>query len=284
MERAREFSRAAASLGKDLFFRRLEQLIKSEDVDLNYEIIRAENIDKARKLVGEGKILTAVPGHRAHAEIASGTVMAIKEGFGDLVKGAHIVMSVKYLDHFPTNLLPSYFDVWPVVPHTLPDYPNRDEINRIAIEKAENVEDGSIIVILPEGTRSGQKGLQEARYGAYRFWHGRGERYVMGIGTEGTEMQWPKSLGLFVGGVFYCYIGRLLPSRFIFGEPIPVAQLDEVAQRLAGEDKSQLARWQTDVVMGEIARLHLEYGKPKYAGRYKELGNLLRKRTLPQVS
>lgn len=277
MERARNLGQTAASFGKDLLFRRLEQLIRSTDFDLNYEIVGAEHIETARELIASGKILVAALDHRSYADMASGAFVAIKWGFNDLVQKAHIVMKVSYLEHFPTSLLPHYFDVWPVVPHTLSNYPNRDEINRASIEKAESLKGGSIIVITPEGTRSGETPMQEARYGAERFWHGRGERFILPIAIEGTEKQWPRKLGLAAGAFYYAWIGRLVNSRFIFGAPVAVSELDALALELAQGDDANLPKLRTDLVMGEIARLHLVEKRPEYAGKYADLGKFLKK-------
>lgn len=284
MERAREFSQQITNSGKNLIFSRLRDLIDSEDFDLNYEIIGKENISCGRELIADGKILIAALDHRSYADMATGAFVAISEGFDDLVKNANIIVKISYVKDFPTNLLPQYFNIWPVVPHTMPNYPNREEINKAAISKAQNLADGSILVITPEGARSGEASMQSARHGSERFWHGRGERYILPIAIEGTEKQWPRKIGLVAGFMYYAWFGRLKASRFIFGEPVAVSKIDNLAQRLSGDDVSKLSTLRTDLAMGEIARLHLASGDPKYAGRYADIGKFLQKSPLHKVS
>ncbi len=244
------------------------------DFPINYNIIGKENIGTGRELLSEGKILVAALDHRVYADLVTGACIAIKEDFDDLVQVGHIVMRISYLQNFPTNLLPNYFEVLPVVPHTMPDYPKRDEINGQAISTAQNLDDGSLLIVTPEGTRSGQAGMQEARYGAERFWHGRGERWLIPIAIEGTEKQWPKKLGMIAGGAYYILAGRLWNAKFIFGEPVEVEEIDSIAGKLA-KNEDDFARLKTEVPMGLIARLHLEKGNPRYAGRYADLARQL---------
>jgi hypothetical protein len=247
-----------------------------EHTPLNYSIEGKQYIDEAREILGEGGIVIAALDHRGFADMVSGACVAIKEDFDDLVQVADIIIKISYIKTFPTNLLPKYFRVSPVVPHTMPDYPNRDEINRQAIERAQNLPDGSLLVVTPEGTRSGQVGIQEARYGAQQFWHGRGKRYIIPLAVEGTEKQWPRKLGMPVGGVYYNFYGRFKNAKFIFGEPRSVESYDSIAERL-GKNEDDIARLRTEVVMADIARLHLEKGKAEYAGRYADLARELQK-------
>ncbi len=273
MERSpsfRERATEATTKGIMRFFR-----AGVEATPLNYTIEGKEYITQARGLLSEGKIVVPVLDHRGFADLVTGACVAIKEDFDDLVQVADIVMKMSYLQTFPTNLLPKYFRIIPVVSHTMADYPNRDEINGQAIERAQNLADGSLLIITPEGTRSGQVGIQEARYGSERFWHGRGERYVLPLAVEGSERQWPRKLGMVAGGAYYNFYGRFKNARFIFGEPKGVEYYDSIAERLAAGNPDDFARLKTEVVMAEIARLHLEKGRAEYAGRYADLAREL---------
>lgn len=274
MERPSSFRQRATEATKKGLLRAARSCV--EHVPLNYTTEDIQNIGLAREILAGGGIVVAALDHRGFADMVTGACVAIKEDFDDLVQVADIIIKISYIEKFPTNFLPKYFRVSPVVPHTMPDYPNRDEINRQAIERAQNLPDGSLSVVTPEGTRSGQVGIQEARYGAQQFWHGRGERYLIPVAVEGTEKQWPRKLGMPVGGVYYNFYGRFKNARFIFGEPRSVEYYDSVAQSLA-ENEDDLARLKTEVVMAEIARLHLEKGKAEYAGRYADLARQLQK-------
>ena len=79
------------------------------------------------------------------------------------------------------------------------------------------------------------------------------------------------------GGFYYNFYGRSKKARFIFGEPKSVEYYDSIAQRLAAGNPDDFARLKTEVVMAEIARLHIEKGNPEYAGRYADLARELQK-------
>ncbi len=275
MERSPSFKRRATELSKKAIVLGIKEA--AEHLPLNYSMVGEEYIAEARKLLAQKKTVVAALDHHGYADLTSGACVGLKRHFDDLVQYAAIVMSVRYLKNFPTNFLPEYFNVIPVVPHTMPDYPNREEINRQAIEKAQNIPDGSLLVVTPEGTSNRQAAMLEVRFGSERFWHGVGERSLIHIAIEGSEEQWPRGLGVAGGGAYYFAYGRWFKKiKFIFGEPTPVETIDSIAQRLA-KNPEDFERLKSEVVMAGIARLHIEKGDSKYAGRYADLARELQK-------
>ncbi len=245
---------------------------------LNYEFAGGENIDKARELLARGITVVAILDHKSFADLISGAMVTVKEGFDDLVKEANIIAKITYVEGFPSRQLLRNFKFRPVVPHTMPDYPNRDEINAEAKRWAQALPEGSILITAPEGTRAKKGSMTAGRYGASEYWHGNGERYLLPVAIEGTEKQWPRgALGFFkyFGG------GFRIKSRFIVGEPVPVVNVDEAAEAYAGgRDNEEFTRLKTDLAMFLIAQLHQD---PKYKGTYYvQLEEDLRSRKIPQ--
>ncbi|MEK7502131.1 MAG: 1-acyl-sn-glycerol-3-phosphate acyltransferase [Patescibacteria group bacterium] len=245
---------------------------------LNYEFAGGENIDKARELLARGITVVAILDHKSFADLISGAMVTVKEGFDDLVKKANIIAKITYVEGFPSRQLLRNFKFRPVVPHTMPDYPSRDEINAEAKRWVQELPEGSILVMAPEGTRVKDGSMTVGRYGASEYWHGNGQRHLLPVAIEGTEKQWPRgALGFFkyFGG------GFRIKSRFIVGEPVSVVNVDEAAEAYAGgRDNEEFTRLKTDLAMFLIAQLHQD---PKYKGTYYvQLEEDLRSREIAQ--
>ena len=245
---------------------------------LNYEFTGRENIDIARELLAQGVTVVAILDHKSFADLISGAMITVKEGFDDLVKEANIIAKITYVERFPSKQLLRNFKFRAVVPHTMPDYPNRDKINAEARRWAQALPEGSILVTAPEGTRVRDGSMTAGRHGASEYWHGNGERYLLPVAIEGTEKQWPRgALGFFI----YFGGGFRIKSRFIIGSPVPVVDVDEAAEVYAGgRDNEEFTRLKTDLAMLLIARLHQD---PKYKGTYYvQLEEDLSSREIPQ--
>lgn len=246
---------------KGNFFSAPKELLKR--TPLNYEFIGGENIEKVRELLVQGAIIVAILDHKSFADLVSGAIITVKEGFDDLVKKANIIIKINYLNKFPSKQLLKNFNFRPVVPHTMPNYPNRDEINNEAKRWAQDLSEGSILITAPEGTRVKDGKMISARYGASEFWHGRGERWILPVAIEGTEKQWPRG---FFGPIKYFLGGFRIKARIIIGEPVSVTNLDKVAEIYAGgQDNEDFTRLKTDLAMLLIANLHQD---SKYKGTY----------------
>lgn len=252
-------SKEAAPKGN--FFSTPKELLRR--FPLNYEYVGGENMDKTRELLAQGITIVAILDHKSFADIVSGSMITVREGFDDLVKEANIILKITYSTKFPSKQLMKNFKYRPVVPHTMPDYPNRDEINAEAKKFAQELPGGSILVITPEGTRVKEGSMTAGRYGASEYWHGTGERWILPIAIEGTEKQWPR--GAF--GIFKYFGGGFRrKASVIIGEPVPVTNIDKIAEVYAGgSDNEEYTRLKTDLAMLLIANLHQD---PKYKGDY----------------
>lgn len=258
------------------FFSAPRELLKR--FPLNYEFIGGENIDKARELLAQGVTIVAILDHKSFADLISGAMVTVKEDFDDLVKQANIIAKITYVERFPSKQLLRNFKFRPVVPHTMPDYPNRDEINAEAKRWAQELPGGSILVMAPEGTRANKGSMTAGRYGASEYWHGNGERYLLPVAIEGTEKQWPRGA---LGIIKYFGGGFRIKARYIIGKLVPVVDVDEAAEVYAGDrDNEEFTRLKTDLAMLLIAQLHQD---PKYKGTYYvQLEEDLDSREIPQ--
>lgn len=245
---------------------------------VNSRVIGEENIDAMRDLIRRGEIVTTAIDHKSLADMYTVAATAFQEGFNDLVELATFVISVKYSKRFPTNLIKRVIKIVDIVPHTIDEskFPDKDNINQRAIEQAHNAAPGSLWVIAPEGRRTA--GVMEGgRYGSKEFWHGpEGStegRIIVPIAIEGTERQWPKGKSF----VYFLRKGRYEEALFIFGKPIKVADIDEVAFKIAGGDEELFRRYQVDVVMALIASQHLS---SLYTEKFSELVATLKNQPL----
>lgn len=246
---------------KGSFFSVPKEILKR--FPLNYELIGKENLGKVRELLAQGESVIAIIDHKSFADLVSGAMITVKEQFDDLVKEAHIIAKITYTKKFPSKQLLKNFKFKPVVPHTMPDYPNREEINQEAKVWAQQLPGGSILITAPEGTRVKEGKMISARYGASDFWHGVGKRWILPVALEGTEKQWPRG---FWGAVKYFGGGFRIKARIIIGEPVAVANLDKAAEIYAqGTDNEEFIRLKTDLAMLLIANLHQD---SKYKGDY----------------
>ncbi len=229
---------------------------------LNYEFVGRENIGAARELLAKGATIAAIIDHKGFADLVSGAMVTVKEGFDDLVKRANIIAKITYVNKFPSKQLVKNFNFRPVVPHTMPNYPKRDEINEEARRWAQELPEGSILITAPEGTRVKEGRMISGRHGASEFWHGRGRRFILPVAIEGTEKQMPRGA---LGIPKYFAGGFRIKARFIIGEPVPVEQIDEAAWFFSRGDEEDFRRLKTDLAMLLIAQLHQD---PKYKGTY----------------
>lgn len=138
---------------------------------LNYEALGSENLDRARELLGEGKIIATILDHKSYADFSSGAAVVVKEGIQDLVKRARVVMSAKYKDKLLTRLATNALvgaiglEVLWVIPHTMENDGREKTMNTEVVGEVQNEEDGKIDIITPEGTRSDGT-MKPARWGS----------------------------------------------------------------------------------------------------------------------
>lgn len=250
-------------------FRRSERLYGAvrwgiERFPVNSKVINPENLDAIRDLLKNGKIVTAAIDHKSYADVYTLVATSFQDGFNDLVERATFVIGVRYSRKFPISLVKGVVRIVDVVPHKdKTKFPDSDTINQLAIQKAHNAGPGSLWAIAPEGARSDGP-MESGRFGAKEFWHGEDDstenRFVIPIAIEGTEDQWPKGKK----GLYFLREGRHIEASFIFGKPVKVADVDQLASELARGDEELFKRYQVEVVMGLIAAQHLS---GKYPGQ-----------------
>lgn len=240
-------------------------------LDLNYEIIGWENIDKTHELLGDKKNVVAILDHKSLADTASGAIAAFKHAeINRLLQDAVIVIKIKYTEQFPTGFLLKSIRTIPVVSPTMEGNPRQKEVNRRALRTAKALADGTLLIITPEATRVNTGKMEKARKEVTSFWHRQNETWLWPIAVEGTEKQWPLESG---GTSYYWRKGRVEhKARLIFGPPVKVADIRLEAQQYAGGDRQNCKQLEVDLAMLKIALLHIHYGDRKYTeGYYADL-------------
>ena len=235
----------------------------------NARLVGAENIDLTRKLLSDGWIVTAAGDHKSLADIYTIFSAALEYKFNDLPENARVVMGVKWTRKFPTSLVKRILDVVETVPSSIPKdkFPDRDAINQRAFDQSHNSPDGRFWIVTPEGTRTDGV-MEEGKLGSKEFWHGADNstegRLILPVAVEGTENQWPKEEGF----RYFLKKGRFNEAIFIFGKPVKVEDVDELAFDLAKGDEELFKVYQVQVVMVLIASQHLS---SMYTEKFREL-------------
>ena len=262
----------------EFLYRRARGLL--ERFPANAKLIGEENIDLIRNLLNDGWIITAAGDHKSLADMYTVYSAAIKYKFSDLPENGNIVMGVKWTRKFPTSLITKVLRVIETVPNSVPaaKFPDRDEINQRAFDAHHNSPPGKLWMVTPEGTRSDGK-MEQGRQRTIEFWHGEGGatdgRILLPVAVEGTERQWPKGKGF----MYFLRKGRHEEALFIFGKPIKVADIDQVASELAEGNEKLFKQYQIDVVMALIASQHVS---DIYTEKFKELVTTIRDQSLFQ--
>ena|SRR3990167_5331879 len=248
-------------------YRVLKALV-SFPYQIRVEIDGTENLDLARQLLEEGKFIADAYEHLGVADPITGIHGLYRSGHGDLAEACVYIMKITYVTGRVKDLVPRVLKVVPVVPPSLPDYPQREEINAQAKRTVRSMTRG-IVAVSPIPGRKIPLKLDEAHWGAADFWHPKGEAFVLPTAIRNTNRQLPRGvLKIPYGLPYYIFAGRYLHKAHItFGKPIPVEKLDEVAHYWAHGDEREEKRLGVELVMGVIADLHTEKG---YKDRYRE--------------
>lgn len=232
------------------------------------QINGTENLDLARQLLEKGKFIADAYEHLGIADPITGIYGLFRSGYGDLAENCVYVMKITYVKGRFKDIIPRILRVVPVVPPSLPDYPQGKEVNAQAKRVVQNMTSG-IVAVSPIPGRKIPNKLDEAHWGAADFWHPNGEAFVIPTAISGTSRQLPRGvLKIPYGLPYYILAGRYLhKAHLTFGEPISVEKLDEVARRWSGGDEREEKRLRVELVMGVIADLHTERG---YKDRYRD--------------
>lgn len=232
------------------------------------QINGTENLELARQLLENGKFIADAYEHLGIADPITGIYGLFRSGYGDLAEKCIYVMKISYVTGRFKDYIPRVLRVLPVVPPSLPDYPQGKEINAQAKRVVQSMTSG-IVAVSPIPGRKIPHKLDEAHWGASDFWHPKGEAFVVPTAISGTNRQFPRGvLKMPYGLPYYLLAGRYLHKASItFGEPIPVEKLDEVARHWSGGDEREEKRLRVELVMGVIADLHTERS---YKDRYRD--------------
>ena len=265
------------SYKEGLVHRRSEAIYSAEEfflrkLPVKYEVLGLEYLVEIKRLLEEENNVFATPDHRSLADTASGAVITFKEkrAFGNLIHDAVFIISLKYLENKASDFFLKGINVIPMFSPTMEEDPRKKAVNWAGIRAVRDIPEGTLFIITPEAERNKTGKMQKARRESSSFWHIKKNAYIFPIAFEETEVQWPPgkkgALHYWVGG------GMLHKMRVIFGKPIEVKKVDQIVNYLSqnydGLDSKQLS---VDMVMREVAILHLTQGDKKYVeGSYYE--------------
>lgn len=242
----------------------------------NFELLGVENIKKAINL--EAGIVYAID-HRSSADVFISQLILWLAGFKNLAEEIFLyVIGLRFINRHPFFSIavrggPRVTIVQPtMIPSRPPagadkaareDWRRQAEVARRIINDAKKwvwkfLDEGRWVFISLEGTRSRKGPMVEAAAAAASLIRREGS-YILPVALEGTEKMWP--------------IGAKLPHPFtrirvIVGEPVSVEDLQERAKILHERFGVSEDRAFVDLIMREIALLHIRLGDPKYAGYY----------------
>ncbi|MEK7559660.1 MAG: hypothetical protein AAB521_05120 [Patescibacteria group bacterium] len=242
---------------------------------VNYETHGKENIDKALELLDQGAKLFIIADHRSTADTTTGFAVAVKSKteFDKLLKRSRVTIKDSYSKSRLFRALLSSFQTIGMVSPSMIDYPNSEEVMRLAFETITGTPGGNAITLNPEATRVRWGGMQQAQRGIVHYWHQFKRNpssppdekiWFLPTAHERTEQQYPNGP---LGGFYYIAVGAYKHKvKFFFGEPF---SLNDVITQLnfldvPRKDRSQM---EADLVFNQVARLHLYHpeGNPDYA-------------------
>lgn len=223
-----------------------------------------ENLDDVRVLLEEKKPVFFMANHLSNSDAPILEHLLSKYGFSDLREKLVFLRGIRLDSKFVTKTLSGAFSHIDVFPPTVTPSTKEERAHAIAMTRnsfaavSYALENGKIIMVFPEGTRSRTRELgkgvgQVAHYLS-------DEAYVLPIGIAGTEKILPTEKGL------RSTIPMRARTEIVFGNPFPVNELKEAAQNGNNASRKDLRQELVDNIMGQkIAPLLPE----QYRGIYK---------------
>lgn len=242
----------------------------------NFELIGIENIKKALAL--KSGMVYAID-HRSSADVFISQLLLWLAGFKHLAEEIFLyVIGLRFLNRHPVFSIvvrggPRIAIVQPnMIPTQRPrgsdtfaraEWSRQIRVARKIIDIANKrvwrfLDAGRWIFIFLEGTRSRKGPMTKAAAAAATLIRHKGS-YILPVALEGTEKMWPLDAWL---------PNPFTKIRVIIGEPISVEYLDLQAKELSQQFGVKEDQVFVDLVMREIALLHIRQGNPKYAGYY----------------
>lgn len=198
-----------------------------------------ENADEVRRSLARGKSVIFIANHLSHSDHAV-LVKALKiNGFADIAERLIFVAGMLFKNEFIAKYLSdAYARIIISTPSSLPvsEEENRKAqlVNLRGFREANRLlNQGNILVIYAEGTRSRKGALQKAIAAVALYFENENVEYVVPIAIQGTAEILP--------------VGKTVPqfgnARINFGKPIrPAALIKEALKGLAENEKSGYRR------------------------------------------
>lgn len=253
---------------------RLAENLAFEKFPLNLELYGRENLQKTLDILNEGGKTFITPDHRATADTTTTFIASTQfPEWREIVDRSVTVIKNSYFDNPVTSfLLSGVRTVGAISPSMIEADEDSSVVKREMVAAVRGLPGGNGVVLPPEVTRVTEGGIQQARREISVLWHhGKSDPasdkdvWFLPIAHEGTEQQWPR--GKWGTPYYFLWGAQHVKVKYFIGEPYRLTDVMRIVDSFEGTrgEKKQL---EVDLVMMQVALLHINYGNPDYAGEY----------------
>lgn len=263
----------AVNLERNRIVRTVENLM-FEEFPLNFELYGRENIETALNLLKQGKKIYNTPDHRSTADSTTGLIASTQiRPWRELIDKSVVVIKDSYFEHLLFRVcLSGVRTIGAVSPSMIEKDGDSNRVKKEMLSAVRGVPGGNSILLPPEVTRVKNGGIQQARKEISLLWHhGNSDPvsdedvWFLPTADEGTEKQLPNGkLGL---PYYFLWGAQHVKVKYFIGEPYRLTDVMAIVSSYDGT-RSEKKQLEVDLVMMQVALLHINYGNPDYAGEY----------------
>lgn len=213
----------------------------------NTTVYGSENLEEVRGLLTHNVPVEIFTNHLSHADSAVLNT-EIRKRAKDVEEKLQFIVGTVVLKNLLTRFLVPYNGI--VIPsqrrkpNSDLEWEQRRRITETAFDESRRVlENGGVLVVFAEGSRSREKGMTPVKEGISRYLYLAPDIHVVPVGIWGTENVLPVESVRPRRAQAYLHIGK----------PIPVSQLEARVRQYALEDEINSAM--VTELMGEVAKL-----------------------------
>ena len=267
----------AVNLERNRFVRTVENLAL-ESFPMNFELHGVKHLVKAHEILDQGGKIYNTPDHRSTADSTSTLVATTQvEPWRRLVDRSVIIIKDSYFDNRFFRLGLSGVRTIGAVSPSMKENAGLTKTEQAKIQAdmlraVRGVPGGNSIVLAPEVTRVREGGIQQARRELTLLWNHKEsdpvsdeDVWFLPTAHEGTEEQWGNSkLDI---AYYFLWRAQHVKVKYFIGEPFRLTDVKQMIRSYEGsiKDTRQL---EVDLVMMQVALLHMNHGDPWYAGEY----------------
>ena len=210
------------------------------------EVSNKRNLEQIEEIVAGMHPVIMIANHLSHADAPVLDSAIRRKGFDEIADRLVFMLGIRMTKTFGLNKVLdsySYIPVWPPTEIPKDSRENAESLGmakRAIVASRENLKNGRILVIFPEGTRSRNGQLSAVKRVMAHYMLGVDNSYVAPVGISGTEKILP--------------VGNVIPkkgeARVSFGRPIAV---DDIKREFADLNKNDRYQLSVDLLMRQVA-------------------------------